>query len=199
MFLAEILLLLIFSTAERISHVMAQEGVTIEDSLGVDTLRKVDGISSEVFNTIFIDNGVYAGIWHTFIPTEQEKEDSEGLENLGAGLFKFLDDKLTVIGFLLFQTIHRITLFCLWLPSFLILIALSFYTGLIFRKIKQGNFSFASPTMHRMCIKLILIIFTILPLLLMFPLPLSPYLYSYLYIAIAFMIMVIVANIAKRV
>ena len=199
MFLAEILLLLTFSTAERISLVMAKEGVKIEDNLGVETLKKVDGISSKIFNTIFIDSGAYAGIWHTFIPTEQEKEDSEGLENLGSGLFNFMDDKLLVVGFLLFQTIHRLTLFGLWMPSFIILIALSFYTGLIFRKIKQGNFSFASPTMHRMCIKLILIIFTILPLLLMFPFPLSPYLYSYLYLAIAFMIMVIVANIAKRV
>ena len=198
-FIAEIILLIVFSTPEYISRVMAVEGVKIENALGGTTLARVDAQSSVIFNTVYIDSKVYPSIWHMFIPTEDEKMHEEGLEDLASGLFNYVEDRITVLSYLLFQLIHRLTLLFYWLPSCIIITALSFYSGLMLRKIKKGNFAFASPSMHRMSIKLILIFLTLLPLFLMCPIPLSPYMYPIMYICISFMIMAIVANIAKRV
>ena len=68
------------------------------------------------------------------------------------------------------------------------------------RHIKQGNFAFASPTVHRLSLRIILVMLTLLPifLMLMLPLPLSPYIYPIMYSITAFMIQAIIANVAKR-
>ena len=197
-FILEIVLLTVFSSPSYILKVMAIEGVNIEDALGSETIRLIDAKASAMFTTLFVDSGAYAGIWHMFIPTPDEQTASVGLETMASGLFDWVDDRLTATMVLIFQLLERLQLMGMWLPfSFIVLIGATF-TGLTLRKIKQGNFAFASPTMHRMSLKIIMIMITLLPLFLMLPFPLSPYIYPVMYTLVAFMVMAILANIAKR-
>ena len=87
----------------------------------------------------------------------------------------------------------------MWLPFSFVLLAGACYTGLTLRRIKQGNFAYASPTVHRMALRIILFMITLLPLFLMLPMPVSPYVYPALYAFTAFLIQAILANIAKRI
>ena len=195
----ELALLTVFSSADYVLRVMAVEGVNIEDTLGTETLREIDRGASESFNALFVDSGAYAGVWHTFIPTPDERNASEGIENLASGLFAWMDDRLTVIMVLAFQVLERLQLMKMWLPFSFVLLAGACYTGLTLRRIKQGNFAYASPTVHRMALRIIIFMLTLLPLFLMLPMPVSPYVYPALYAVTAFLIQAILANIAKRI
>lgn len=197
-FALEIILLTLFSSPSYILNVMAREGVAAEDVLGTEALRQVDARASGIFADLLIDSGVYAGIWHTFVPTADERRSSEGLENLAAPLFHWVDDRLTAVMTLAFQLTERLCMMGLWMPFSLIIFAGALFSGLTLRRIKQGTFAFASPSVHRISIRIILVSLIFMPLFLMLPLPLSPYLYPVLFTVCAFMIMGIAANIAKR-
>ena len=82
-FILETLLLVFLMTPERVTRVMAMEGVKIENSLGTSTMRELDKRASESFNSMFIESGLYADLWHTLIPTEDEKKNSGALKNTG--------------------------------------------------------------------------------------------------------------------
>ncbi|MBE6423084.1 DUF4400 domain-containing protein [Succinivibrio dextrinosolvens] len=198
-FILELLLLVTFMTPEAVTRVMAMEGVKIENTLGTETLRELDKRTSESFNSLVIESGAYADMWHTLIPTEDEKAKSGRLKDTGKGLFRWIEDRLNVCMFLFFQFLERFHLMGLWFPSSVLIFMASVYSGLILRKIKQGSFAFSSPTAHRSGIRTILIMVTLLPLYFMFPSPITPYLYPVLNIIWAFMLMTIIANIAKRI
>ncbi len=198
-FVMELLLLVTFISPEMVTRVMAMEGVSIENSLGTSTLRELDKRSSESFDSLVISSGLYADMWHTLIPTEDEKKASGKLQNTGKGLFKWMEDRLNVCMFLFFQFLERLHLMGLWFPSSVLVFLASLYSGFTLRRIKQGSFAFSSPTAHRSGIRAILIIVTLLPLYFLFPAPITPYLYPCLNLLWAFMLMTIIANIAKRI
>lgn len=198
-FVMELLLLVTFASPEMVTRVMAREGVSIENSLGTSTLRELDKRTSESFDSLVISSGLYADMWHTLIPTEDEKRASGKLQNTGKGLFKWMEDRLNVCMFLFFQFLERLHLMGLWFPSSVLVFLASLYSGFTLRRIKQGSFAFSSPTAHRSGIRAILIIVTLLPLYFLFPSPITPYLYPCLNILWAFMLMTIIANIAKRI
>ena len=52
-FILETLLLVFLMTPERVTRVMAMEGVKIENSLGTSTMRELDKRASESFNSMF--------------------------------------------------------------------------------------------------------------------------------------------------
>lgn len=197
-FILEVLLLAVFSSPNYILKVMAIEGVSIEDALGPETLRRIDADASEAFSSLFVDSGVYAGVWYTFVPTPDERTASEGIETMASGLFSWVDDRLTTCMILLFQVVERLELMKLWLPFSFFVVLGACYTGMTLRHIKQGNFAFASPSVHRLSLRIILVMLTLLPIFLMLPLPLSPYIYPIMYSITAFMIQAIIANVAKR-
>ncbi|SFS32494.1 protein of unknown function [Succinivibrio dextrinosolvens] len=198
-FVFELLFLVLFLSPEHVATTMAKEGVKIETTLGTDTLRELDKRTSQSFSSLFLESGLYAGVWHTLIPTEDEKEKSGAFKNTGKGLFKWAEDKLTVCMFLMFQLLFRVHLMGMWLPSALLVLTASVYSGINLRRIKQGNFAFSSPTAHRSAIRGIIVMVTLLPLYFFLPMSVSPYLYPVLYLIWAFMIMGIIANIAKRI
>lgn len=198
-FMFELLGLILFLSPQNVASIMAKEGIKIENALGTETLRELDKRTSISFNSLFLESGIYAGIWHTFIPTEDERQNSGSLKNVGSGLFRWVEDKLNVCMFLLFQLLHRVHLMAMWLPSVFLVLAASVYSGYNLRKIKQGNFAFASPTAHRSAIRGIIIMVTLLPLYFFLPMAVSPYVYPVMYILWSFMIMGIISNIAKRI
>ena len=198
-FIAEILLLVFFSNPSSVSRVIAAEGVKIENAMGSKTLKELDRKTSITFNDLFIQSGVYAGAWHSVIPTEDEKKASGTMKDMGRGIFNYVDSRMTTCMFLFFLLISRIELLILWLPSSAIIFISSIISGYYLRKMKQGSFAFASPSAHRFALKIILVLITFMPMFLLAPVALTPYFYPVLNIFVAFLMQAIIANIAKRI
>lgn len=100
-------------------------------------MREIDAIASETFYDTFIKSGFYARIWHTFIPTEDERRAAnDGLENMARHLFRWVDDRLTAVMTLIFQLLERLYLMGMWLPFSFIIIAGASYSGWTLRHIK---------------------------------------------------------------
>jgi hypothetical protein len=84
------------------------------------------------------------------IPSEQERQHSLGFENVGRdSLFPFIAERIQVIWDGIFQAMRRFFLMLAWWP-FLLSDLMPFVSdGLARRKVKQSNFDYSSPLVHR--------------------------------------------------
>ena len=194
----QLMLLCVLVRPSYVIKVMAAEGIKIEDTLGANTLQTVDRYSSDMFNRMFIKSGVYATAWHMLVPTRGEHAQSNQIR-LFNGIELWVQDRINLMFTLIFLLCHRLTLMSLWLTSATEILIMSAVTGVLLRRIKQSNFAFASPTAHRVSIRILLVVIILAPFILSVPIAINPYIYPIAFLIMAFMIQAIIANVAKRI
>ncbi len=194
----EMLAVIALSRPDFAISVIAKESVRIEEVMGAKALDTIDEQSAAIYMSAIIDSGLYATVWHTFIPTEREAERSAMIKFFNKMSF-WLQDRINVFFILLFLLTERLCLMWMWTPSALVILGASMLTGFYLRKIKQGNFAFASPTVHRYSIGALTVTLVAGPFLLLTPLPVSPYLFPVVFTIAALMVQAIISNIAKRI
>ncbi len=193
-----LLLTISFSTPDYVINVMAKEGVKIENNFGAHTLKLVDARSLRTYDETFIQSGAYAAVFHLIIPTRTEQKLGYS-EKISKGILLWVQDRVNLLFILLFLLVHRFHLILMLAPSASFILFASMMTGVYIRKIKQGNFAFASPTVHRYAIGILTVFLTVLPFVLLLPVAISPSFYSIAFICISIMIQAIISNVAKRI
>lgn len=191
-------ILIFLGTPSYVFNVIAKEGIKIENAFGAKTLNFIDKKTREQYEAAFIDSGIYATAWHWVIPTKQEQKPTVA-DKVLTGILLWGQDRINLIFILLFLLIHRLELILMLIPSASFILGASALTGVYIRKIKQGNFAFASPTVHRYSIGVLTIFFSTLPFILLIPVVISPFIFAFSFIVISFLIQITIANIAKRV
>ena len=187
-----------FSTPKFAFNVMAREGVKIENAFGTHTLNLLDSRTMKLYDGLLIESGAYTAVWHLVVPTKSEQKQSFS-DKIMRGVLFWAQDRINLAFILLFLLLHRIELILLLIPSASFILVASVLTGFFVRKIKQGNFAFASPTVHRYAIGTLTIFLTTLPFLLLVPIALSPHIYTFTFIVVSILIQAIIANVAKRI
>ncbi len=196
--IAALLLTVVLARPEHIIGVLAEEGTSVEDVLGPAAVRHADRMASGAYNAAFIKSGVYASVARLVVPTKAEVHANRMFKGL-EGIIIWARDRINVLFILLFLLFERIALIVLWLPSTGLIAAAATITGFYLRKIKQGNFAFSSPTLHRYGIGMLTFTMMLTPFLMMLPVPMPPLVFPVSLIVASFMIMIIIANIAKRI
>ncbi len=197
--IAALLLTVLLARPSQIIGVLAEEGVAVEEALGRPALDKVDRMASSAYYRSLIRTGIYASAYHLLIPTKAQQANDP--LNLGKtrGLLVWARDRVNVLFILLFLLYERFSLLLLWLPSTAFIAGAAAVTGWYMRKVKQGNFAFASPTLHRYGIGILTVAAMLAPLMMMLPWPVPPLAFPVALLVAAFMIMLIIANVAKRI
>ena len=79
------------------------------------------------FERLFVKTGVKETVYRYFIPSEQERQQSLGFENMGRdSLFPFIAERIQVIWDGIYQAIRRFFLMLSWWPFLLCLDAVWF-------------------------------------------------------------------------
>lgn len=191
-------LIVSFASPKFAFDVIAKEGIKIENAFGTHTLNIIDNRTMKLYESVFVDTGAYAAVWHLIVPTKNEQNKSFS-DKIMRGILFWFQDRINLCFILLFLLIHRLQLILMLTPSASFILIASVMTGCLIRKIKQGNFAFASPTVHRYAIGALVIFLSTLPFLLLIPIPMSPHIYTFTFIVVSILIQAMIANIAKRI
>lgn len=191
-------LIVSFASPKFAFDVIAKEGVKIENAFGTKTLNIIDNRTMQMYESVFIDTGAYAAVWHLIVPTRNEQKKSFS-DKIMRGILFWFQDRVNLCFILFFLLIHRLQLILMLTPSASFILLASVMTGFLIRKIKQGNFAFASPTVHRYAIGALVIFLSTLPFLLLVPIALSPHIFTFTFIVVSVLIQAMIANIAKRI
>ncbi len=148
--LLQVLVLLVFIPGSVFQSILAKEVRWLE---AVHSDRTVIWVADRTFDwhqRLTRDTGVSDGLSWMFIPDTEARDRSGAMDRLGSTFwFPFVEGRGQALDALAHLILFRLATLATWLPMFLLIVAPSFFDGMVERKIKQCTFSYPSPMKHK--------------------------------------------------
>lgn len=199
MLVIEIVIVLLFVPGDFTNRAIKEESLLIEKHLGEESRKWVHNKADDWYKASMVSSGFYKGLHRTFIPTQQEKDNSKALEGFGGWWFDFLDVRIKSFSKVVYQFFLRVAQFQLWMPYMLILLIPSLFDGFMTWRIKRTNFDYASPVIHRYSFRAVFIIIIGAFLISFVPIAVSPVVMPFLMMLWAVAAGLMVGNYQKRI
>ena len=183
---------------ETVEHAVEAELRYARSTLGEDAARYCYEGAAGWYRTIALDWGLHEAMRNLFLPTDEQREKSRGLEEFGNYLFKYMSDRMEAFWRGLYLLFTRIWILMLWLPFIPIIVLPAFNHGWQLRNIKKTNFDYASPTLHTYTVEAVYWAVFIFLVLAISPFPANPLIYPALICIAGLMLSWSVANVQKR-
>lgn len=149
--LAELLLLLVLIPNHWLQKVVDKENDMLRSEMGRPSAEWVIDKGESWYDTLFVETGINYEVYRFFIPSQQERAASKGMENLGAtSWFPWVEGRGDALATILQQSLQRIALLKTWMLFFILMVIPFVWDGLMAWKIKQYSFRHASTATHSM-------------------------------------------------
>ena len=195
----ELIVILLLIPGNWTDKAIKRESVLIEQSLGVDTREWVQKKAALWYRSSMIDSGFYNEMYKVFIPTEQERMKSKGMQNMGEGWFLWVEGRMEALMNVIYQFYSRLALLTAWAPYMLILFIPAVYDGMMSWKIKRTNFDYASPVLHRYSVRGTVYLLAGLFIIFFVPFAFNPIIIPIVLMACCVLIGLTFSNLQKRV
>lgn len=195
----ELAVVMILVPGDYTKKAIEKEAVYIENSLGKQTRIWVFQKAGGWYQTSIINSGFKREVYRMLIPTEEAKANSKGLETFGDWWFDLAEDRAGSLMLLIQQFYMRLALMVIWSPYMLLLLVPALYDGIQTWKIKQTNFDYASPVIHRYSSRLIGYSFAGMLLVFFLPFAIPPSVTPVILMAICVSFGLMVGNYQKRI
>lgn len=150
-------------------------------------------------DSVYYDTGFYDAAYWMFIPTEEERQKSRGLENLGTIWFKYAESRLEALEDVIHMAANRYAMLLLWMPAIVILLIPALVDGHMSRRIKQSSFNYSSPILHHYAGRFIALISFALAMLFTLPFSLNPIILPIALMLVAVAFGIALGNFQKRI
>lgn len=195
----EMFLILVFVPGQWTERVIQKESAMVERTLGTSTVTWINEHALDWYMKTMIDSGVYYSLHKVMIPSQEERARSRGMENLGAQIFPWVEDRLAALMHVVYQVYARTALLAVWAPYMLILLLPAIWDGAMNWKIKRTNFDYASPVVHRYGARGVLITGQVLLVAFFAPIALNPIVIPFAMMIACVMVGLTVGNLQKRI
>lgn len=125
------------------------EDEMLERSFGTETAMAITNQADIWYDRYIVANDLEEKTLHHFVPTQEERNASRGIETMGDWLFPIVEERIVGMFDMIYWVFKRIALMCIWLPLLLPLLVVSIWDGMLQRRIKLENFGLASPLKQR--------------------------------------------------
>ena len=195
----EILVILLLIPGDWVDKTIQRESELMEKNLGYETRQWINNTAGGWYKTSILDSGFYDAMYHTLIPTEEERKKSKGMENMGQRWFVWVEGRIEAFTNVIYQFYVRLALLFSWIPYLFILFIPSVYDGLMSWKIKRTNFDYASPVIHRYSIQGIFLLSIGLFIIFFAPIALNPIIIPIVMMLCCVLLGLAFSNLQKRV
>lgn len=146
----EVIMILLVVPTDWMEDVIRKEQLMGRAFLGETAQLELTAKAESMFNKTLIDTGAYQAIHEFFIPTEEQRAASKGMENMGRDhVFPYAESRVQAFAMIVFQVMIRIAEILLWLPYLLILAIPAIFDGYNQWHINRSSYNYSSPLMHR--------------------------------------------------
>lgn|SRR5574344_161022 len=202
------LLLLIFEfvflglvvPTSAIEKSMNTEKEDIKLFLGQESADFVYTFAQDMYESSIVNSGLYESVYTFLIPTEEQKQASKGMEELGTreGVFDWTISRLDALCYTIYQFYVRVGTCLIWLPYVLILLIPAFICGVLERKVKQSNFAYSSPIVTQYATRFFIWLGLATVMLVFVPIPFPPEIIPIILMVVCVLIGQSIGNIQKR-
>lgn len=197
--LCEILLVILIISPAFIQRQTMFESKMTYEMLGEEAGDNIRNRADAWYQTLIIDNHVEEAITHFFIPTEVERANSRGLEDMGSTMWPRVRERISTLMDTIYWMMRRIAMLIDWMPAFAPAFVCAAGHGLLIREIKKTNFQLTSSVVLRYSVGSTKMMITILLLSFFLPLALPPFVVPTIMAAVLFAVGMSLSNIAKRI
>jgi hypothetical protein len=173
------------------------EEALIAATLNDETADVITGKAKGTFDSLFVDSGVMAESFHLFLPNEEAKRKSVGLETLAEGLFDVVRRRLESFWNLVFVGLQRFYGFAMWLPMLIPFVVAAAFDGATVRRIKLLTFGMSSAAVYGGAMHGLVILIFVPLYYACWPFSVTPMLVPFWFIALAMVIKHLVANLQR--
>jgi hypothetical protein len=199
--MTQILMVMVLVPTAWLEDVVRIEDEMLYATLGQETAYEVELKGYTAYDTVFVKTGITQHVKMLFIPTEEERARSRGMETLGQeGWFPWLESRGFALQLMLVQAFERLAHIYIWTPVMLMIFLPAAWDGYQNWQMKRTSLGYSSPFWHRLGIKMtgtsimLMVMGTFLP----FPLP-PIILPALIMIVIPFLGSIVIANLPKRI
>jgi len=197
--LIQLVVIMVLVPGNFIDGAIEREAVLVQAMMGLDTYHWMHSTAQAWVQSSLMDSGVYQTVYDHLIPTAEQKARGVGMQGFGEGWFAWVHTRLDALVRVILLFYARCALLMLWLPYALILLVPALFDGFVTRKIKQTNFDYASPIVHRYGIRGLSVLVLGLFVVFFAPVPVPPLLIPVVMMACCVLVGVVIGNLQKKV
>ncbi len=197
----EVLLVMLFVSAEYAHKEMNTEAQYIHRSLGAETTAEITQRANAAYKVTVLDTDLEGWLRRLYIPTEEQKARSKGLESLGEqqGVWAYAEERIEALLDMIYWICRRLALFSIWLPVWIPAFLLAFRLGWLERGIKKAGFAYTSPQLLGLSAKLVGLSFCALISTFVFPMATYPEVVPLFFASVVILVGFGATNIQKRI
>ncbi len=200
MLILELTGIMVLFPAQAVKESVATEKKEIIELMGRESATEIYTFAKENYEALVIESGAYHAVYRFFVPTEEQKRASKGMEQLGTreGWFDWVTERIEVCCLVFYEFLVRIGTIKVWFPYMLILIIPAIGSGILERKVKQSNFDYSSPLIAKAAFNLMIYTALAFVMLVFLPVPFPPVMVPILMLAMCLLVGHAIGNIQKR-
>ena len=176
-----------------------KEAIAVYETMGSEAAREVESRATAWYTAVMVEPEIEKTLRDYFIPSEQARRNSRGLENLGSPLWPYVDDRITCLMDLSYWVFRRLSLLVSWLVPCSVALVASVLCGRYRRLIKQTNFNKASGTRLMYSYKAMVITLMLFVMTFIAPFAISPVIVPFIIVGLMMALGLSIGNIAKRI
>lgn len=186
-----------FLPVDLITDHAKEEIATTREFIGESSYSYLNNKTYITYKKAFVDTGIQEKSFQIFIPTEDQKDKSGALRNLGAPLFKWIDEKLKMYWNLVYFGMLRFNYLLFFFPIFAPFIIAAAFDGFYTRRIKLITFQLTSATRYGYAIHAIIFL-TFVPLFFfLYPFSINPFFVPIWFLTLGLAIRLLASNLHK--
>jgi hypothetical protein len=155
--IGEVVFMSLFLPVEWYQHVITAEWKSVTLGMGEKAAEQAHVTGERWYREFFVQSGISDSVYNFFIPSEEPKAASKGLDISLGGSWWFTTAKARIRVF--FSMVLEICVRCAiigqWIPFFVAVAVPCMWDGLMQWRKKQFSFKNASPIVHGWALKLI--------------------------------------------
>lgn len=196
----ELTAIMVLFPADMTRETVKAEKADIVRVMGRDSAEEIYSFARKGYEELVIESGVYNAVYRFFVPTEEQKRASKGMEELGTreGWFDWVTERIENCCLVFYEFLVRIGTIKAWFPYMMIMIVPAIGSGILERKVKQSNFDYSSPLIAKAAFNLMIYTMLAFVMLVFLPVPFSPLLVPLLMMVLCILIGHAIGNIQKR-
>jgi len=152
----EIIVVGLIIPSKTIDKMRDAERSAMTSGMGSETALWAMDAGTGWYFVLFETSGIHGEVYHMLVPTERERQNSKGLQNLGQGWwFPYVKARIYVIFNMLEMGCIRLAVTLAWSPFYFAVMIPAMWDGMMDWKRRQYSFAYASPIMHGFGIRLV--------------------------------------------
>ena len=200
-FLTELAVICLLVPVRIVEGAISEEYEMSVKSLGIERAEEVYDSAKKDYESLIIESGLYTAVVRHLIPTDEERRNSVGMEELGTrdGWFQLVQSRINATTSIFYQLFVRFEVMMIWLPYVLIFVTVpAFIGGFWQRRIKQSNFDYSSPLVTNSTVQLLIYSCLGGMMFMVVPVAINHVLIPVIMIIISVLIGRVIGNIQKR-